>query len=77
MCNQLTGAAALPHRVRQQTELSLKLLKMSYVDLLLIHFPIAFEVSLSTLFAPQHFVLLHRIFIIALAESFLILKHFS
>jgi len=45
MCNQVTGAAALPHRVRQQTEISLKLLKTSYIDLLLIHFPIAFEVS--------------------------------
>ncbi|KAF6033644.1 hypothetical protein EB796_008050 [Bugula neritina] len=41
----LNCAAALPHRVRQQTEISLKLLKTSYIDLLLIHFPIAFEDS--------------------------------
>ncbi|KAF6028852.1 hypothetical protein EB796_012837 [Bugula neritina] len=38
---KLTGGSAVPHRVRQQTEDSLKCLKTSYIDLLLIHFPVA------------------------------------
>ena len=37
----------MPHRVRPQTELALKLLKTDYIDLLLIHFPVVYSVSTS------------------------------
>jgi len=40
---KLTGAAGQPTRVKSQVDLSLKLLKTDYIDLLLIHFPVLFS----------------------------------